>query len=249
LSIKEKFKKTIKQLASNFLLKKLYHKTNYYYKFIFLKYFSGSVSSIFEDIYKNKRWGENNISVSGPGSENAQTKIIIKKIPEVLEKYSIKNILDIPCGDFNWMKEIRLDGISYIGADIVTDIVNTNIDSYQSENISFVKLNIIEDDLPEVDMIFCRDCLVHFSNQDLFKALRNIASSKSRYLLTTNFSNRKKNIDIATGMWRPLNLKKAPFFLPAPIEVMNEGCTEGDGDFKDKELAIWEINSLKSFLN
>lgn len=37
----------------------------------------------------------------------------------MLKKYSIKSILDIPCGDFSWMKKIELDGIEYIGADIV----------------------------------------------------------------------------------------------------------------------------------
>jgi len=33
----------------------------------------------------------------------------------LFEELEISSILDIPCGDFNWMKEINLDKYKYIG--------------------------------------------------------------------------------------------------------------------------------------
>ena len=57
-------------------------------------------------------------------------------------------------------------------------------------------MDLINDDLPKVDLIIVRDCLVHFSNKDIFKAIENIKQSKSKYLLVTTFSDLKKNENI-----------------------------------------------------
>lgn len=41
-----------------------------------------------------------------------------------------------------------------------------------------------------------------------------------------------------------INLERAPFGFPPPLELVNEGCTEGDGRFADKSLALWRIAEL-----
>jgi len=46
--------------------------------------------------------------------------------------------------------------------------------------------------------------------------LRNIRRSGSAYLLVTTFPDRKENVDIITGNWRPLNMEKPPFNFPRP---------------------------------
>ena len=79
------------------------------------------------------------------------------------------------------------------------------------------------DPLPEADLVFVRDCLVHFSYTDVFRALRNICRSGSHYLLMTTFSfDHRRNRDIWTGDWRPLNFRKEPFGFPEPLEVLRE---------------------------
>jgi hypothetical protein len=35
-------------------------------------------------------------------------------------------MLDAPCGDFNWMKEVDLSAVHYTGGDIVEPLVNSN---------------------------------------------------------------------------------------------------------------------------
>lgn len=95
-------------------------------------------------------------------------------------------------------------------------------------------MDITKDRLPTGDLILCRDCLVHFSLSDNFKA------SQSRYLLTTTFTNLTFNQEIRTGSWRPLNLEIEPFNFPKPILVINENCTEGEMNFTDRSLALWD---------
>jgi hypothetical protein len=205
------------------------------------------LEAIFTDIYNGNKFNGDE-SISGQGSSIAQTKVIINELPILFKDLNIVTLLDIPCGDFNWMQNVPLNNIDYLGADIVDDLIKKNISKYKTENIRFCKLDLLKDDLPKVDLIFCRDCLVHLSFSDIFIALSNICRSQSTYLLTTTFTNRDKNVDIKTGGWRTLNLEIKPFSFPLPIQVINEMCTEGEMNYTDKSLGLWKIEDIKNML-
>jgi 2-polyprenyl-3-methyl-5-hydroxy-6-metoxy-1,4-benzoquinol methylase len=205
-----------------------------------------SHKTIFEDIHKNGGW-RNDESVSGSGSMLRNAKNIVELLPIIFQQYNIRTVLDIPCGDFNWMKQVRLDEVKYIGCDIVGKLVENNQRKHSDKQLSFFVADITEDVLPRVDLILCRDCLVHFSNKDVLRALRNVIKSGSSFLLVTTFPDHE-NRDIVTGNWRPLNLQSPPFNLPEPVRIFFEGCDEVDGQYKDKALALWNINTLKKII-
>jgi hypothetical protein len=198
------------------------------------------IEQVFKNIYKENYW-QGNQSVSGRGSDLSQVREVQAQLPLLLRKYDIKTMLDIPCGDFLWMKEIDLSGVQYIGADIVEELVESNITKYGDKETTFRVLDLTKDVLPEVDLIFCRDCLVHLSFDHINAAIKNIKSSKSKYLLTTSFVAHKENFDIPTGNWRPLNLLRSPYNFAKPLEVINEKCTEDNGEWADKSLLLWEL--------
>src|SRR3972149_4870646 len=131
-----------------------------------------SKESIFTEIYRKHRWGGK--SRSGPGSDFEETEEIRCELPNVLEEYQITSMLDIPCGDFNWLRTIDFNSILYLGADIVHEIIVENKKKYSTINRSFVKRDILKNSLPKADLVLCRDLLVHFSNKDVLKALKNI---------------------------------------------------------------------------
>lgn len=220
----------------------------YFYKdklhlFILISIFNRfhSNESIMEKKFKKNSKLE---SRSGVGSSLAVTEIIRSQIPELLNELKIKSILDIPCGDFNWLKGVNLDIISYMGADIVSDIIKHNNEKYSAENKKFLKLDILKDQLPKVDLILCRDLLVHFSFKDINRALENIKKSGSVYLLTTSFVSKNENIDIKMGEWRPLNLEKPPFLFKPPLKIINENYQVEGEKFTDKSLCLWKISEL-----
>jgi hypothetical protein len=196
----------------------------------------------FTAIYRANRW-EDKDSRSGPGSNLTQTEAIRQAIPVVVKSIHCASLLDIPCGDFYWMSKIDLD-LQYIGADIVTDIIASNQSIYARDNRRFVQLNIISDPLPKVDLIFCRDCLVHFSYAHIFDTIKNMKSSGSTYLLTTTFTKRTNNVDIGTGAWRTIDLQRPPFNFPPPLQLIDEQCTERNGAYADKALGLWKIADL-----
>ena len=243
MSLKVILKSLIKR---NNILYKLIRRLYLYFDNLILKYFSGSNKDIFTDIYRNNKWGDKH-SFSGTGSNLEQTKIILENLPKIINKYQIKSILDLPCGDFYWMKEYDYKNIKYIGADIVPELIKKNKSQFSRNNINFQTLDLIDNELPYTDMLFCRDCLVHFSFEDIFKALKNIKKTKFKYFMTTNFLKRESNIDIATGSWRTLNLSKAPFYFPDPTENIFENCTESDYQFSDKVLSMWRVDLIPDF--
>ena len=198
---------------------------------------------IFENIFQKNGWG-NKQSLSGPGSTLQHTEFIIKSLPEILKRLGVKKFLDCPCGDFNWMKHVDFNGIEYIGGDIVGDLIKLNNASYANAGRSFLRVDIIKDDLPEADCIFVRDCLVHLPFTDILKFIKNLKKTKIPWLITTTFPGREANSDIQAGRWRPLNLEVLPFNFPMPSCYIFEHCSESGGKYRDKSLGVWDVSKL-----
>ncbi|WP_078412201.1 class I SAM-dependent methyltransferase [Priestia abyssalis] len=201
------------------------------------------MKNIFTNIYRKNIWGSAE-SVSGPGSSISQTRLLIQELPKLIKHLEIKALVDAPCGDLNWMKEIYQEIELYIGLDIVQEIIERNKKEYSAGNTKFFHLDITKDHLPTGDLILCRDCLVHLSFSDIRLALNNFKESQSKYLLTTTFTNQIRNTNVRTGGWRPLNLEIEPFNFPKPILVINENCTEGKRTYMDKSLALWDLDTI-----
>jgi SAM-dependent methyltransferase len=197
-------------------------------------------SQIFSTVFRNNFW-EGSVSRSGAGSDLVQTTRIRAALPTLLEELGIRSMLDLACGDFYWMRQVNPGTVKYIGADIVEELIAANEQTFGGAMRQFVVKDITKSQLPKVDLIMCRDCLVHLSFNDVEKALQNINRSGAAYLLTTTFVDRETNSPIRTGEWRPLNLERPPFSLPSPLRVINEGCTEGDGRYADKSLGLWRL--------
>ena len=184
-------------------------------------------------------------SRSGHGSDLKQTAIIRVEIPKLIRDLEVRSILDIPCGDFFWMRECQLGLETYIGADVVQSLICELNERYRNAYRRFEVLDLAEGALPKVDLVFCRDLLVHFSSSDIRRAVDNLKRSGSTYLLTTTFTGRDHNMDIPTsGDWRPLNLQLPPISFPEPLRLINEGCTEHFNQFTDKSLGLWRISDL-----
>jgi hypothetical protein len=202
-----------------------------------------SLQNKFTGFYNNNTF-EGTESKSGEGSSLEQTKQIRQELPNLFNELQIKTFVDAPCGDHHWMKEIDLSNIKYTGIDIVEQIISLNNNICKADNKTFVCLDIVNEIVPKVDLILCRDCLVHLSFEQAIKVLKNFKQSGSKYLLVTTFPGRAKNSDLKMKIWRTLNLEKEPFNLPEPIRLINEGCTEADMKFSDKSLGLWLLEQI-----
>jgi len=195
----------------------------------------------FTKIFRTNAWRSGE-SVSGPGATRERGDDFRAPLIALLDAYAIRSILDAPCGDFNWMRDVLAErDLAYTGIDIVEPLIADNARRYGSPTRRFLCLDMTHDDLPAADLILCRDGLVHLSFADAGAAIRAFRRSGARYLLATTFVDRARNENVPTGGWRVLNMQAEPFAFPTPLALVDERCTGGEGRYRDKHLGLWDL--------
>ena len=129
-------------------------------------------------------------SESGPGSSELFTRVTREYLQDIIQRYSVRSIVDVACGDWNWMRMIDLAALgvrSYIGYDINGNIITENTRLYSSGVVSFEHASLLTAAFPQADLVIARDVLFHLNTAHIHLALANIRSSKSTLLLTTTF--------------------------------------------------------------
>lgn len=195
----------------------------------------------FTAIYETHFW-EDDESRSGGGSNLYATERIRNAIPGLFVKYGVRSVLDIPCGDFVWFREMKLDLDRYLGGDIVAPLIASVAEKYTSPTRSFLVMDLTKDPLPDCDLILVRECFIHLSFVSIFASLRNIVQSKIRYLLTTHHADVNANVDIETGSFHPVNLCLPPFNFPPALELIDDYAK----GLSPHQLGLWQVDDLRS---
>jgi len=201
---------------------------------------------IFRKIYSTNKW-KGSESVSGPGSAVQRTTAIIRSLPAIVRAFGVRTFLDAPCGDFNWMRHVDLPVEQYIGADVVPELIE-DARRYVAPGREFLVADLTADELPSVDMIFCRDGLVHMADELVMQAVANMKASGASLLFATTFYAMPKNTRGRTGGWRPINLQIEPFAFPPPILLLPERRFSPDTPNSDKSLGLWYLQELPDSL-
>jgi SAM-dependent methyltransferase len=200
-------------------------------------YAGKSREEVFGIIHRQNLWASPE-TVSGHGSTLAETQPIRQALPALVRELGIRSVLDVPCGDFHWMRELAPLFESYKGGDIVLQLVEANRAKFGSDKVEFLHLDVVSSPLPAVDLVIVRDCLVHLSLAEAAAALQNIARSGSTWMLATHFEG-IQNEEAITGEWRPLNLCGAPFGLPAPDRLLADSASHAG-----KTLGLWRLGPM-----
>lgn len=204
-----------------------------------LKYGRMNRAESFTHIYKTNNWGSQE-SRSGPGSSMERTVAIRQQLVEFIDELDCKTVIDLGCGDFNWMKHVVSDRIDYVGCDIVEELIKENNETHGSENVSFRQLDAVEAVPPKGDLLICREMLIHLSNDDSIRAIRNMVRSKSDVILLTHDDEVVNTNDIPSGSYRNINLCAPPFDLPQPDFCLS--------DSSSRNLAGWRVERLQFLL-
>ncbi|MFY0672432.1 MAG: class I SAM-dependent methyltransferase [Bacteroidia bacterium] len=195
----------------------------------------------FTNIYKNNIWFRNQESKSGAGSTLEATNNIREWLPKFISENKIENLIDLGCGDFNWMKEVKLDA-NYFGFDIVEHVIKENTNLYENRDRRFGVLDGVNEPLPNLprSAILCREVLFHLSFEDGKKLLKNCLDSSPRYLLLTSNPTIKVNKDIRSGEFRRVNLEVEPYNLGKPINLIVDSNTVSE----NRQLCVWKVNQI-----
>jgi len=199
----------------------------------------------FTTIYRENLWNDPE-SVSGAGSTLEHTQNLRARLPRLMETHGITPVLDAPCGDFNWMKEVLKDirTLDYTGGDIVADLIDQNQTIYGKAGVRFEIIDITQGPLPIADLMIVRDCLFHLSFADVAAFLTTLCASEIRYLLTTTHDVGAdfNNIDIVTGNFRRIDLFSPPFSFPVqPLERIDDYIAP----YPVRQMCLFEVAALK----
>lgn len=200
---------------------------------------SENTAAIFDNVYENRLWG---FPLSGGGSSLEATRRLTAKLPEVLSFLTVKSFLDCGCGDLTWIPTVDMTGIHYTGIDISQKAVSGHVDNYPDKH--FKVGCICSEPLPEVDLAFSRDVLVHLPFKLIWGFLKRLRLSGTKHLMTTSFSGREENTDCKAGQWRTLNFEAPPFNFPLPLLTVNEQYEGEGGIYRDKSLCVWRVQDI-----
>ena len=221
-----------------------------------------SYKNVFTNIYENFGFGSTE-SRSGPGSTLEETKLLREKIKDLIKEKNIKSVVDIPCGDFHWMKEIVFNFESYIGGDIVEEAVKTNNEKYSNSKIKFINFDLINDEIPESDLLIVRDVIGHLPLDNGKKVIQNILNSKCKYLLSTTWAKKindnwtkcnpsdvdRENEGVDYGRFYPVNLMSSPFNFPEADAYLEEDVRVDNFEKGNRKvLALWDLQKVRDYL-
>ncbi|MDI1262909.1 MAG: hypothetical protein PS018_06595 [bacterium] len=174
----------------------------------------------FARYYDTNYWADPE-SRSGPGSrqDSPHVRHALEVLAAVTERYAIRTIADIPCGDFNWIDaHLRAwPEVEYSGFDIVPRLIERNRRVFPGRR--FARFDIVLGVPPPCDLIFCKDLINHLEDHEIVQAIAHMRQSGSRYLLATNnfgYLNRPLTRDRYHHS-RHVDLTTAPFHYPPPI--------------------------------
>lgn len=195
-----------------------------------------SLKEIFDRIYEKNLW-QSSETVSGKGSELIFAQNLLLYLPVLLKKYNVKTVVDAPCGDYNWILHLDYRFEKYTGIDIVQKLIEKN-KKYENERVKFFAGDILTYNIPSSDLIFCRDCFIHLTFKQIFKALENFKKSGAGFIMLTSYDN-CRNEDVLAGQFRKINLLLPPFNFPAPNDIIQELPSE-----EGKYFCLWKLEDL-----
>jgi hypothetical protein len=167
-----------------------------------------------------------------------------EQIINFLKLFEIKSLFDAGCRNRDWISQIDFNflNIEYYGGEISKDMVIYCNEHYPEYSI--VHHDCTTDLLPEVDCILSSEVLIHLSNSNKLKFLKNFIRSQSKFLLMTTDSTCGYNEEISlTGPhndfpFAPVNWKLNPWHFPDPIHTI-----------PSQNLNLWSRDQLKNIID
>jgi SAM-dependent methyltransferase len=146
---------------------------------------------VFQDAYKYNLWGKDRKSefYSGVGSRGSASDQYAEKMASLIGRYAAaigrsSVIIDLGCGDFQVANALlsRLPDVTYVGCDIVPELIAHNDEIYATDGTSFRCIDIVNDPLPAGDICLIRQVFQHLSNKEIADVVKRLEPYKLIYV-------------------------------------------------------------------
>ena len=200
----------------------------------------------FQSIYRDHLWGIDDTRhyFSGVGSTGGHALQYVATMAPLLRQHAGQEpeeliVVDLGCGDFAIGSTLlkSLDGVRYIGCDIVPELIAYNQNTFGLGSVEFQTIDIVRDLLPSGHVCLLRQVLQHLSNAEIAMVLPKLAKYKYVYvsedqpLISEGMPNPDKPVganirfDWRTGRGRGVELNLPPWSLT--LEEVNRSSSTG----------------------
>ena len=162
--------------------------------------------SVFRAIHRQDLWGTG----SGPGSRPDATERYQALVQELVASETVRSVLDVGAGDWQFSRSMDWSGVDYLGVDVVPELVAENERRYGSTNVRFALLDAAAEELPPADLILVKDVLQHWPNAPIARFLSRLPA-KAIVLVTNTTNGVTCNADAVVGGYRFLDIRLPPF--------------------------------------
>lgn len=201
-----------------------------------------SNETTFTEIFVRNLWGCDQTR-SGPTATLERTRELRELFPELLRSLGIESILDVGCGDWNWMRTVDLTGVNYLGVDIVTTLVESLQQSHTADTVNFQKMDVLREPPETADLWLARDLLCVLDYAGIHAFFEKFLESKSLYLAVTTVETNAENADSVPGICRMLDLFQQPFQIKNPTKIL----PDGEEWFRPKFLLVYPRDEIATW--
>ena len=136
----------------------------------------------FTTIYKKNIWGS-----SGSGSNfSINNKWFLSELRTIIDKYEIKSIADLGCGDWKIMSHFEFnEDESYTGIDCVDFLIENHNKKFKKDNINFVQQDISLEIPSGYDLVIIKDVIQHWDDEHILDKFPEILKN-NKYVYCIN---------------------------------------------------------------
>ncbi|GMH50713.1 hypothetical protein TL16_g00845 [Triparma laevis f. inornata] len=172
-----------------------------------------------------------------------KTNNMRRLVAELVLNGGVERVVDVPCGDMNWMGGLlgllEEAGVKYLGMDVVGDVVSRNQEKYgNSDRVQFRQLDLTKDPLPPMnpgDLILCRHLMFHLPPSQNLNIISKFENSGAGILMLTTYLRADENYrDFVLAMGHHVNLFREPYCVKDPFKLVSD-------DDVDLYLGMWRI--------
>ena len=171
----------------------------------------------FQKIYDSNAWGNNSDRAPVIAKQSPSGKFYMSMIKDICEKYEIKSILEVGCGNYELMK-FNIDyynenQIHYLGTDIVENNIVKNLKLYKTEYVDFKKLS----DVSQIgfDLVIIKDVIQHYDTEEALDMINTLIKNNKFVFCINGF---KFSRDKTKNNWTVRVLDKKYRYHPISSE-------------------------------
>jgi hypothetical protein len=195
------------------------------------------METFFTNVYNKCEWG-NDFNTDYAGSSGGGSDIDYNKLSYIpflknfIQKYNIKTIIDLGCGNFKCGSLIYDDlDIIYTGYDVYKNVIDYNLTQYSSK-YNFIHLDIYnsKENIINGDLCIIKDILQHWTSNEIYTFLDYLVINQNfKYILIINCCNQKIDDPVNEERSTPLSINFYPLKKYNPIHLFN---------YKSKEVSV-----------